>query len=63
MSGMSIRDAELALQEAAKLHAAFWNDHELESQDWIYVPTGAQGFYTTELMESSWEHFEKNLRA
>lgn len=59
MSGMSIADAKLALKEAAKLHAAFWNDHDLMNQDWVYVPEGAQGFYTTELMESSWEHFEK----
>ena len=59
MSGMSLSDARLALKEAAKLHAAFWNDRELEQQDWVYVPEGAQGFYTTELMESSWEHFEK----
>ena len=59
MSGMSLDDARLALQEAAKLHAAFWNDRELMNQDWVYVPAGAQGFYTTELMESSWEHFEK----
>lgn len=59
MSGMSVADARLAIAEAAKLHAAFWNDQELESQDWVYVPEGAQGFYTTELMESSWQHFEK----
>ena len=59
MSGMNLSDAKLALEEAAKLHAAFWNDRELMNQDWVYVPEGAQGFYTTELMESSWEHFEK----
>ncbi len=59
MRGCSLADARLALAEAAKLHAAFWNDTELMAQDWLYVPEGAQGFYTTELMESSWEHFEK----
>lgn len=59
MSGMRIEDARLAIIEAAKLHAAFWNDAELMNQPWVYVPEGAQGFYTTELMESSWQHFEK----
>ena len=49
----------MALEEAALLHAAFWNDRDLMRQDWIYVPEGAQGYYTTELVESSWAHFEK----
>ncbi|MEM7541846.1 MAG: oxidoreductase family protein [Pseudomonadota bacterium] len=59
MSGMAITDARDALSEAAKLHAAFWNDEEVMNQPWMYVPPGAQGFYTTELVESSWQHFEK----
>lgn len=59
MSGMAVEDARLAIEEAAKLHASFWNDSELMAQPWLYIPEGAQGFYTTELMESSWEHFEK----
>ena len=59
MRGCSFDEAHLALKEAAKLHAAFWNDADLMAQDWLYVPEGAQGFYTTELMESSWQHFEK----
>ena len=63
MTGCSVDDARLALTEAARLHAAFWNDHELEQQPWLYIPEGAQGFYTTELMESSWEYFEKTYAA
>ncbi len=59
MQGCTLPQARLALAEAAKLHAAFWNDTDLMNQDWAYVPEGAQGFYTTELMESSWVHFEK----
>lgn len=59
MQGCTVERARLALAEAAKLHAAFWNDTGLMEQDWVYVPEGAQGFYTTELMESSWVHFEK----
>ena len=59
MTGCSVEIARKALKEAALLHAAFWNDTELMNQEWMYVPEGGQGFYTTELMESSWEHFEK----
>ncbi len=59
MQGCSLEQARLALKEAAKLHAAFWNDTDLMNQDWVYAPEGSQGFYTTELMESSWVHFEK----
>ncbi len=59
MRGCSVENARKALDEAAMLHAAFWNDAELASQDWVYIPAGAQGFYTTELMESCWAHFEK----
>lgn len=61
MQGCSVDDARLALREAAMLHAAFWNDAELERQPWLYVPEGAQGFYTTELVERSWAHFEKTF--
>ena len=60
MQGCNVESARAALGEAALLHAAFWNDRDLMNQDWVYVPEGAQGFYTTELMESSWQHFEKN---
>lgn len=59
MSGISVDDTRLAIKEAAKLHASFWNDDALVQQPWLYIPEGAQGFYTTELMESSWQHFEK----
>jgi len=59
MSGCSVEVARQALKEAALLHAAFWNDKEIMEQEWMYVPKGAQGFYTTELVESSWEYFEK----
>lgn len=63
MQGCSVEDARLALQEAALLHSAFWNDRDLEQQPWLYIPTGAQGFYTTELLESSWQHFQKTYSA
>ncbi|MDT0636001.1 phosphotransferase [Spectribacter hydrogenooxidans] len=59
MRGCSVEEARKALVEAALLHAAFWNDRELMNQDWCYVPEGAQGFYTTELIEQSWDHVRK----
>lgn len=60
MRGCSIEQARQALAEAAKLHAAFWNDTALMKQDWLYVPEGAQGFYTTDLIEKSWDYCRKN---
>ena len=59
MQGCSVDNARKALHEAALLHATFWNDAELERQPWLYKPPGAQGFYTTELLETSWAHFQK----
>ena len=63
MTGCTVDDARKALHEGAMLHAAFWNDAELERQPWLYVPPGAQGFYTTELLESSWDYFVANYAA
>lgn len=57
--GCTLAQARDALAEAAMLHAAFWNDIELMKQDWVYVPPGAQGFYTTELIEQSWDYFKR----
>lgn len=59
MRGCSVEHARLALAEAALLHSAFWNDEQLVRQPWLYIPEGAQGYYTTALMESSWTHFER----
>lgn len=59
MRGCTVEEVRKALVEAALLHAAFWNDTELMQQDWLYVPEGAQGFYTTELIEQSWDHVKK----
>lgn len=59
MRGCSVDEARRALSEAARLHAAYWNDLELMKQPWLYVPEGAQGFYTTELIESSWDYFKR----
>ena len=58
--GCTLEDARKALKEAAMLHAAFWNDKQLMAEPWLYVPEGAQGFYTTELIERSWDHINKH---
>lgn len=58
--GCTLNEARSALREAALLHSAFWNDRELMAQPWLYVPEGAQGFYTTDLIERSWDHVKKH---
>ncbi|MEN9728492.1 MAG: hypothetical protein RL434_2858 [Pseudomonadota bacterium] len=60
--GCTLDEARAALKEAAMLHATFWNDKALMQQPWLYVPEGAQGFYTTELIERSWDHVQKNYQ-
>jgi hypothetical protein len=59
MRGFTVDEARRALAEASKLHASFWNDEELARQEWLSIPQGAQGLYTTELIESSWAYFQK----
>ncbi|MGE0487504.1 MAG: phosphotransferase [Gammaproteobacteria bacterium] len=60
MRGCTLAEARAALSEAARLHAAFWNDRRLLDTDWCTVPDGAQGFYTTALIEQSWAHVRKH---
>lgn len=65
MKGCSVDEARLALAEAALLHATFWNDDVLAREPWLYVPPGSQGFYSTELVERSWDnvrtHYQEYL--
>lgn len=63
MRGCTLAEARQALAEAALLHSAFWNDHELLTQPWLYVPEGAQGFYTTDLIERAWHHVKRHYAA
>ena len=60
MAGCTVDAARRALAEASMLHAAFWDDRELLKQDWVSVPPGAQGLYTTELIERSWDHVKRH---
>jgi len=59
MRGCTVDEARRALSEASKLHSSFWNDAELAQQEWLSIPKGCQGLYTTELIESSWAYFKK----
>jgi len=60
MRGCTLDETRKALAEAALLHAAFWNDRELMAAPWLAVPEGAQGFYTTDLIEQAWHHVKTN---
>lgn len=62
MRGCTVTEARAALAEAAMLHSTFWNDAELLKEPWLYIPEGAQGFYSTELVERSWDHVQKNYQ-
>lgn len=63
MRGCTLDEARLALHEAALLHATFWNDEVLMKQPWLYVPEGAQGYYSTDLIERSWAHVQQHYQA
>ena len=63
MRGCTLEEARMALAEAALLHAAFWNDRELMAESWMSVPAGAQGFYTTDLIEQAWHHVKSDYAA
>jgi len=58
MRGCSLDEARRVLREGALLHSAFWNDQALLKLPWVQVPAGAQGFYTTDLIERSWHHVQ-----
>lgn len=60
LNGCDVGAARQVLREAVHLHAAFWNDAALRQRSWVSVPRASQGFYTTELIERSWDHVKKN---
>lgn len=57
ISGISPRDAQAAMGEAARLHAAFWdrgNDAELA---WLETGPLAQPFYEASILRDAWPQF------
>lgn len=62
MRGCTLDEAQRALAEAAMLHATFWNDAALMQEPWLYIPEGSQGFYSTELIERSWDNVRNNYQ-
>lgn len=59
MKGMSLRETELALDEAAKLHASHWGDTSLEDLAWITDTKAAAPITTGELFVTLWAAFQE----
>jgi hypothetical protein len=57
MKGVTLHQAELAIEEAAKLHASHWNDTSLEDLAWISETRAAAPVTTGDLMATLWSGF------
>lgn len=57
MRGVSLEQARLALDEAAKLHASHWNDASIEELGWITDTKAAPEVSTPDLMTVLWKAF------
>lgn len=57
--GLSDRDAERAVREAARLHAATWGQGEDPALGWLDTEAGAQPFYGPEIFRSTWPQFRE----
>lgn len=55
--GLSDRHAERAVREAARLHAAFWEQGESAGYGWLGTEAGGQPFYTPGIFRSTWPGF------
>lgn len=61
LDGITPLEAKWALREAARLHAAYWDDQEVAALPWVSVPETAQDFYSTELIEQTWDNFQSQF--
>lgn len=61
--GLSNRHAERAVREAARLHAAFWEQGESAEYRWLDTEAGAQPFYAPEIFRSTWPGFRDRYEA
>lgn len=61
--GLSDRDAERAVREAARLHAAFWERGEDAEYAWLETEARAQPFYTPDIFRSTWPGFRDRYDA
>ncbi len=55
--GLSPADAELAVIEAARLHASFWECGEDPEFAWLDTDAGAQPFYEPAIFRDTWPRF------
>lgn len=60
--GLSHQNAVRAVQQAARLHAAFWDKGESAELAWLETGPLAQPFYTTEIFRSTWPGFHDRYR-
>ncbi|MBI1187086.1 MAG: phosphotransferase [Alphaproteobacteria bacterium] len=58
LAGVSLDQARLVLDEAAKLHAAFWNDDALDSYAWVNGTRDAPNPVQPELVAGLWAAFK-----
>ncbi len=62
-TGLSDRNAIRAVREAARLHAAFWDQGEDAQYAWLETDARAQPFYTAEIFRSTWPGFRARYEA
>lgn len=55
--GVTIEAAKVVLVEAAKLHAAYWNDDTLNAYAWVSATPNAPNPVTPELVAQLWQGF------
>ena len=55
--GLSDRNATRAVREAARLHAAFWDQGEGAELAWLDTQARGQPFYTAEVFRGAWPGF------
>lgn len=63
MRGCTLREVELAIEEAAKLHASHWGDTSLEDLAWITDTSAAAPITTGDLMATLWAGFRDRYGA
>jgi hypothetical protein len=55
--GLTNQNAMRAMQQAARLHAAFWGKGESAELAWLETGPTAQPFYTADVFRSTWSGF------
>jgi len=61
--GLSDRNADRAVREAARLHAAFWEQGEGAGLAWLDTAARGQPFYTADVFRGAWPGFRERYDA